>query len=163
MAQRSEATLHLVDGMHFVARTQTGHDVHLDANPDVGGTEAGPRPMEMVLVALGGCGAMDVVSILRKMRQDVSVYDVRVSGERAAEHPRVYTRITIEHRLSGRRLAEANVRRAIELSMTRYCPVLAMLHPKVAITSAYEIRDEMTGAHVAGVVAIEPAAAPPPA
>jgi putative redox protein len=82
------ASVELMGDMAFQAGTGSGHSPALDAAPEAGGTECGPRPMEMLLVGLGGCTGMDVISILRKMRQDVTGYEVRVRGERASEHPK---------------------------------------------------------------------------
>ncbi|MER3469242.1 MAG: osmotically inducible protein OsmC [Thermoflexus sp.] len=98
----------------------------MDAAPDVGGTDQGPRPMELVLVALAGCTAMDVLSILRKKRQPLEGFAMEVRGERAAEHPRVYTEIDVLYVVKGSVDPQAVVR-AIELSATKYCSVSAML------------------------------------
>jgi putative redox protein len=124
--------------------------VSLDSTED--GVASAATPMELQLVALGGCTAMDTISILRKMRQDVTAYDVRLTSERAAEHPRVFTSILMTHEIRGRSILETNVHRAIELTMTRYCPVFAMLHPTVDVRERYEITDEDSGAVVSGDV-----------
>jgi putative redox protein len=108
--------------------------------------------MELQLVALGGCTAMDTISVLRKMRQDVTAYDVRITSERAAEHPRVFTSILMTHEIRGRNVSETNVHRAIELTMIRYCPVFAMLHPTVDVRERYEITDDDSGAVTSGDV-----------
>ncbi len=152
-------TLHLVDGLHFTGRTATGH--HLDLDSPLEGDEpgAGPSPMQLQLLALGGCGAMDTISILRKMRQDVTGYDLRLTHERATDHPRVFTSIAITHVLKGQGLAEAMVRRAIGLTMSKYCPVYAMLHPSVDIRERYEITDDGTGETIAGEVTLDDAKA----
>jgi len=139
-----EVHLSLAGDMRFRAHTGSGHDLLLDAGGDSaegGGDNSGPSPVELVLVALGGCGAMDVVAILRKMRQNVTAYDVSVAGERSEEHPKVFTRITMTHAIAGNAVQEDNVRRAITLSMTRYCPVFAMLAPSVPIHVRYAISD----------------------
>lgn len=154
MSANVRASLRLIDGLRFNVRTTSGHEIVLDSGPPPGG-DAGPRPIELVLAALGGCGAMDVISILRKMRQDVTSYDVRVEGERRDEHPRVYTTITVTHQLEGRDLDEANVRRAVELSMSRYCPVYTMLSPAVPIDVRYEMIETDTREVTAGAVIIE--------
>lgn len=127
-------------GMSFVGRTGSGHELRLDASPDVGGQDRGPRPMEVVLLALAGCTGMDVISILRKMRQDVTGYEVRVRGdERAPDFPKVFTRVTVEHIVRGRDLVESSVARAVELSATRYCPVSAMLGSTATVEHRYRI------------------------
>jgi len=109
-------------GMGFLGRTESGHEVLLD-----GAQERGPRPMEMLLVALGGCTGMDVVSILQKMREPLEGLELEISGHRAEEHPRVYTDIEIRYRAKGEGLDPEKVRRAVELSARRYCSVGNML------------------------------------
>jgi putative redox protein len=156
----SETRLHLVDGLHFTARTPAGRELHLDSIVSEDG--AGATPMELQLVALGGCTAMDTISILRKMRLDVTEYDVTLTSERAEEHPRVYAAIRLTHLLRGRDVPESQVRRAIELTMTRYCPVFAMLSPGVAITEAYEITDEASGLVTAGEFMLDSIGGPGP-
>ena len=136
------ASATLDEGMCFVGHTGSGIDLAMDADPAVGGTGRGPRPMEVVLIALAGCTGMDVISILRKMRQDIVTYEVRVRGiERALEHPQVYTKVTVEHRFCGRGLVEASVARAVELSSTRYCPVSAMLGRSAEVVHTYTIEE----------------------
>ncbi|MDP9238564.1 MAG: OsmC family protein [Chloroflexota bacterium] len=150
MASNSETILRLDDGLRFVATTPSGFNLTLDSRAGPRELVAGPSPMELQLVALGGCTGMDVISILRKMREDVEDYSVRLTHTRAADHPKVYTTVQIEHRLRGNALREENVRRAIALTMTRYCPVFAMLFPKVTISERFEIVDAATGAVLAG-------------
>jgi putative redox protein len=119
------------------AVTDEGYDVTLD--DDAGradGSAVGPK--ETVLVALAGCTGMDVISILRKKRQQPVRYEVAVSAEAADEHPRVYTAISVEHRVAGAVEAEA-LRRAVELSATRYCPVSAMLSASVRLEHRYRL------------------------
>ena len=133
-------TLRRVDGLHWTVESASGHRVDLDAAPDVGGVDAGMRPTEAVLMALGACSAMDVCAILVKMRQPPGAHEVTVEGVQRQEHPRVFESIDVFHRLEGV-LLEANVRRAIFLSITRYCPVHAMLAASVRVTDRYEIWD----------------------
>jgi putative redox protein len=110
---------------------------------DSGTGAAGPTPMDVLLAALGGCTAMDVISILRKKRQQVSGYDVEVIAERRMDaHPKVYTRIEVVHRVRGRDISPAAVEEAVELSDTKYCSVHAMLHHGVPITTRFEIVPE---------------------
>lgn len=139
-------------GLRFVAETGSGFTIAMDSAVAAGDELSAASPMELVLVALGGCTAMDVISVLRKMRQEVTAYDVALSGERATEHPRVYTSILLTHTVRGTDIGETNVRRAIELTMTKYCPVFAMLYPKVAIRERYEIVEPGAGANVVGEV-----------
>jgi len=123
------------EGLRFEGVTPNGRvDLASGLEPE----GSGIRPMELLAVALGGCTAMDVLSILQKMRQPVEAFSVEVSGERAEEHPRRYTSLEVVYRLRGD-LDEAKVARAIELSETRYCSVEATLRPAVPITSRFEI------------------------
>lgn len=137
-----ETRIELIGGMAFDGETPSGHHVILDAAPEVGGENRGPRPMELLLVALGGCTGMDVISILRKKRQPVTGYEVIVRGERAEEHPRVYTSIYVEHVVRGRGVSPDAVARAVELSDERYCPITAMLRPGTRLQSTYRIVEE---------------------
>ena len=104
--------------------------------------ETGPRPLRLLLVGLAGCTAMDVVSILKKKRQPFTGLQVRVTAERADEHPRVYTRIGLEYVVTGRGVDPRAVERAIELSETKYCSASAMLSKAVEITHSYRIVEE---------------------
>jgi putative redox protein len=137
----SRATLELetVEGtrMRFAARTGE-HSFLFDS-----GAEAeGPSPMQAVMAALGGCTAMDVISILRKKRQAVTGYTVEVIGERRTDqHPKIFTRLEVVHRVRGHGLSEAALSEAIRLSDTKYCSVHAMLEGAVEIRSRYEIEE----------------------
>ena len=135
----TEATVTLIKDMQFLAETESGHTVTLDAKPEVGGHDTGPRPVELLIVGTAGCTAMDVISILRKMRQDVTGLQVRVVGERAEEHPKKITAIHIAYTVTGRGLDEQKVQQAINLSETKYCPAMASLRPGAPITSEYVI------------------------
>jgi putative redox protein len=133
-------TLETVEGagLRFGVRVG-GHAFLLDSGPEA----EGPSPMEVVPAALGGCTGMDVISILRKKRQPVTGYEVEVVAERRmGQHPRIFTRMEIIHRVRGRGLSPAAVAEAIQLSDTKYCGVHAMLEHAVAITSRYEIVEE---------------------
>jgi len=140
-----DATVELISGMVFTATPASGHAITLDAAEASGGAGQGPTPMELVLLALGGCAGMDVISILRKQRQEVTGYRVQLHGDRAAEHPRVFTTITVEHQVRGRALDPAAVRRAVELSAIRYCPVGGMLGRAAALRHRIRITDEALG------------------
>lgn len=130
---------HLGD-MRFEARDARGATAVLDSPPE--GEGAGLSPMEFLLAALGGCTAMDVVGILRKKRQDVTDYQIEVTGERAQHHPKVYASMQVRHILTGRNLSEEAVRHAIELSEEKYCSAHAMLSRSAPITTSFEIRAE---------------------
>ena len=115
------------DGLTFTGTADTGFEIALGADPKVGGANDGFRPMELMAVSLAGCTAMDVISILKKKRQEVTGFEVRVRAERADQHPQVLTSALIEYEVTGHGIDEAAVRRAIELSAERYCPAQAML------------------------------------
>ena len=136
-----KARVQLVEGMTFVAESGSGHAVVVDAAPDVGGRNLGARPMELVLMGTGACSAIDVVHILRKSRQAVTGCVVELDSERAAEDPKVFTRIHFHFIVTGRALSESHVERAIKLSKEKYCSATAMLAKTAAITTDYEIRE----------------------
>jgi putative redox protein len=135
----TQATATLVNGMQFVIETGSGHSLTIDGTPDVGGRNSGPRPFELLAAGLAGCTGMDVISILRTMRQKVTGVTVHVTGERATEHPKKFLSIHIEYTVTGYGLVEDRVARAIELSETKYCPAMASLRPGTPITSSYRI------------------------
>ncbi len=136
-----KARVQLLEGMTFVAESGSGHAMVLDASPDVGGRDLGPRPMEMVLMGTGACSAIDVVHILRKARQDVTGCVVELDSDRADSDPKVFTRIHFRFIVTGRGLATAQVERAVTLSKEKYCSATAMLAKTAAITSEFEIRE----------------------
>ena len=135
------ASATLADGMHFIGNIE-GFRMDLDAEESVGGVGAGPQPPRLLLLALAGCTAMDVISILQKKRQQVSVLSVEVQGSRADQHPRVYTQIEVLYRVRGQNVDPQTVARAIELSATRYCPVIAMLGKVAEVTTSYQVEEE---------------------
>lgn len=114
-------------GMSFDGTATTGFTLPLGAAAHNGGADDGFRPMELFLVGLAGCTAMDVISILKKKRQDVTNFEVQVHAERTEEHPRVFTDIAIEYIVTGNGLDPLAVERAVNLSETKYCPAQAML------------------------------------
>ena len=119
------------------AHTEDGHPIAIDGHPPDGDGSA-PSPKETLLAALAGCTAIDVASILRKKRQGATRYEIAVSAESRDEHPKIFVAITVEHRVSGEVEAEA-LRRSIELSATRYCPVNAMLSASATIEHRYSL------------------------
>jgi len=136
-----KATIKWLDGVSFVGESESGHAVVLDGPPDAGGRNIGMRPMEMVLVGMGGCAAFDVVSILQKARQPVTDCRVELTAERADEIPKVFTRIHVHFVVSGHGLKEAQVERAVKLSAEKYCSASIMLGKTAAITHGFEIID----------------------
>jgi putative redox protein len=133
-------------GMAFEARSGTGFSLTLDSSPELWGNNLGPQPMEMLLLSLAGCTGMSVVSVLRGMRAEVTGYEVRVHGERAETYPKVFTRITVEHRLRGPGLGSSAVKRAVDLAATKYCAVAAMLGEVAELTETWQVVDDNTGA-----------------
>jgi putative redox protein len=123
----------------FSGAADSGFLVPLDGDAEAGGSDSGFRPMELIAIGLAGCTAMDVISILKKKRQEVTAFEVRVHAEQAAEHPHVFTQATVEYFVTGRGVEEAAVRRSIELSATRYCPAQAMLGQVMPISLKYSI------------------------
>jgi putative redox protein len=140
------------EALRVDATTDGGYRLTLQSAPQPGQSTG---PMDTVLVALAGCTAMDVISILRKKRQPVVRYEIDVSGIRAGGHPNVFTQIVVEHRVDGAVDPEA-LRRSIELSATRYCPVNAMLSAAVHIEHRYRLRQEGAAELNALVLAIGP-------
>ena len=112
--------------MSFDGSSESGFSVPLGTSPAVGGDDDGFRPLELLAIGLAGCTAMDVMSILQKKRQEVNSFEVQVHAERAADHPKVFTHITIEYIISGNNLSEEAVQRAVQLSEDKYCPAQAM-------------------------------------
>ncbi len=137
-----KATIEWQDKVHFTATAGTGHTVPMDGPPDAGGGNRGARPMELVLMGLGGCSSFDVVNILTKSRQNVVGCVTEVAGERAEEVPQVFTRIHLHFRVTGRQLDERKVARAVSLSAEKYCSASIMLQRGgVAVTHSYEVAE----------------------
>jgi putative redox protein len=130
-----------LEDMTYVARSPSGHALVLDGPPELGGHNLGPRPMEMVLMGMGGCTAVDVVHILRKARQDLRGCELQVEAERADSDPKVFTRIRVHFILTGKDLSAKHVERAIELSAEKYCSASIMLGKTAQITHTFEIRE----------------------
>ncbi len=125
--------------LHFTGKADSGHTVTLDADTAVGGTDNGFRPLELMLISLAGCTAMDVISILKKKRQNITDFSVQVHADKAEEHPKVFTAIHVKYIIHGEQIDRTAVERAIELSTTKYCPAQAMLAKAVPITHSYVI------------------------
>lgn len=133
------------EGMHFTGSAGSAFEVPLGADPEAGGAEDGFRPLQLMAISLAGCTAMDVISILKKKQQAVSGFEVQVRAEQAGEHPRVFTHALITYLVTGSNLDEAAVRRAIELSTTKYCPAQAMLGKVMPLELRYEIYEGESG------------------
>ncbi len=130
-------------GLSFTGTAETGFSVALGADPSVGGKNDGFRPMELMAISLAGCTAMDVISIMKKKRQDVTDFEVKVHTEQAERHPKVFTKAVIEYLFTGHDLDEAAAVRAIELSATRYCPAQGMLSKVMKIDLTYRIYEDL--------------------
>ena len=140
-AKNPKAVVRFAGDELFIGTTPSGHSVTFDTNSE---RSVAPSPVEILLVALGSCTGVDVVSILAKKRQVVTNYAVEVSGERRDEYPRSYTSMKVHHILTGVGLSEKAVAQAIELSETKYCSVAATLRPTVEIQSTFEIIEAET-------------------
>lgn len=141
-----------VKGRQFVGETGSGHGLVLDTPLEAGGGGTGPSPMELILLGQAGCTGIDVVFILERMKKEVSAVDVEVEGTRAVQEPKIYTNLEVVYRVRGRGLAEKDVRRAIELSETKYCSVSIMLGKSATIRSRYEIVDDESGERIEGTI-----------
>jgi len=129
----AKTTLEWQGDMSFAAELQ-GHRLTVDADPRFGGQDQGPRPKSLLLTALGGCTGMDVVSLLKKMQMPFDSLAIEVEGEAREEHPQVYTRIHIRYILKGSALDQDKIKKAIGLSLDKYCPVTAMLSKTAAVS-----------------------------
>lgn len=130
-----------LEKMTYVAQSPSGHAVVMDGPPDLGGRNLGPRPMEMLLMGMGGCTAVDVMHILGKARQEVQDCEVQLEAERADSDPKVFTAIHVHFIVTGKNLSAKHVERAILLSAEKYCSASIMLGQTAKITHTSEIRD----------------------
>ena len=137
-----EAQVTLVKDMQFSGTATSGHTLTMDADDTSGGGNAGFRPMELLLVGFGGCSGMDVISILRKKRQNVTGLEMNVKGERADSHPHIYKDVHIEYVVRGKEIQKEAVERAIALTLDKYCSVGATLAKTGTITHSYRIVNE---------------------
>jgi putative redox protein len=135
----AKATIHYAGKDLFVGTSPSGHAQVLDTDHE---RSSAATPVELLLIALGSCTAVDVISILQKKREHVTAYRVEVKGERRSEHPRHFTRMEVRHIVRGRNISGKSLAQAIELSETKYCSVAATLRPTVEIISSYEILEE---------------------
>ena len=136
-----KARVKWIEGVAMLGESGSGHGVVMDGPPDLGGRNLGVRPMEMLLLGLGGCTQFDVLLILRRARQDVTDCVVELEAERAESDPKVFTRIHAHFIITGRDLSRRHVERAIQLSAEKYCSASIMLGASAEITHDFEIRD----------------------
>jgi putative redox protein len=139
MSDEYKADVYYAGNDFYIGRTPSRHSQVMDVDHD---RASAASPVELLLIALGACTAVDVVSILKKKRQVVTDYRVEVRGERREEHPRAFTKMEVKHIVRGRNVSPEAVARAIELSETKYCSVAATLRPTVEIVSTFEIIEE---------------------
>ncbi len=129
-------------GMRFIGEADSGHAIVLDSSTEVGGKDTGIRSMELLLVGLIGCTAMDVAYILQRKRQKLTGLKVRAKGSRADDHPQVFTEVHIEYEISGENISEKAVKQAIELSQNKYCSASAMFKKTAEVTYSYRIIEQ---------------------
>jgi putative redox protein len=134
-----KARIKWVEGVTFLGETESGHAIVMDGAPEGGGRNLGPRPMETLLAGAGGCTAYDVVTMLRKGRQDIADVAVEMEADRAESDPKVFTRIHLHFVVKGRNVKREAVERAIELSATKYCSASIMLGKTAEVTHDFEI------------------------
>ena len=135
-----KARIKWIEDMAYLAESDSGHALVIDGPPDLGGRNLGPRPMELLLMGLGSCSAVDVVHILRRARQPVTDCVVEIDADRAETVPRVFTAIRMHYIVSGEGLDTARVERAVNLSAEKYCSASIMLSRAVTIEHSFEIR-----------------------
>ena len=128
-----------IDGLLMVGKSDSGHAIVMDGPPEIGGENLGVRPMEMLLLGMAGCTMIDVVSTLKKMREDIVDCQTQVSADRAEEYPKVFTNIHVHFVLKGNQLNPSNVDKAIKLSAEKYCSASIMIGKTAIITHDYEI------------------------
>ncbi len=136
------AKIKYTDGMQFVGEAGSGHAIVMDTDPEFGGANTGLRPTELLLIGVGGCSGMDIVSVLKKKKQHLTGLEVNVGGKKAETYPQKFTDINIEFVVRGRNLSEEAVKKAVDLSMEKYCSVKATLEGSAKITFSYTIVEE---------------------
>ncbi len=137
-----KSNVKLTGDMQFIATADSGHAVVMDAPPSVGGKNTGAKPSELVLMGLGGCTGMDVISILRKKKQEITGFEMNVTGETPENRPRTFTDFHVEYIFKGNNISEEAVKRAIDLSRDKYCLVGMTLAKAANITYSYKIIEE---------------------
>ena len=137
-----KARIKWLDHMSFIGESESGHSVVMDGSPEVGGRNLAARPMEMVLLGMGGCTAFDVVMILQRARQPITDCIIELTAERADEAPKVFTKIHAHYIVKGKGLSEKQVEKAVTLSAEKYCSVSIMLGKTAIITHDYEIVED---------------------
>ena len=131
-----------IKGVTFAGKASSNHWIIMDGPGEFGGSDAATRPKELVLIGLAGCTGSDVASILTKMREKITRFEVNIDADSATEHPKVFTKIHLTFLFWGENLKEANIKKAIDLSQEKYCSVSAMLKPSVDISYSFKINPE---------------------
>ncbi len=137
-----KASVRLTGNMQFTGYSDSGHSLLMDADAAVGGNNSGFRPMELLLVGFGGCSGMDVVSILRKKRQNITGLEININGEKTEDYPKIYKKVAIEYVVKGKNVRKEDVERAIKLSLEKYCSVGATLAQAGSISHSYRIIED---------------------
>lgn len=135
-------TIKQIEGITFIGKGETNHWVTMDGPKQFNGSEAGSRPMELLLISLGGCSGSDVVSILTKKRVSIDQLEINVKGDQENTHPKIFSRIHLEYVFYGNNLPVQDLERAIDLSQNKYCPISAMLRKSCEITHSYRIEEK---------------------
>jgi putative redox protein len=134
-----KAIVKQIEGISFVGKTDSNHWVAIDGPKEFFGSEAASRPKELLLISLGACAGSDIAAILEKKKIKLTNYEMHLDAEVAEDHPKVFTKINIEHIFQGKNLDSKQLERAIELSQTKYCPISQMLKKSVEISTTYKI------------------------
>ncbi|KXA95711.1 hypothetical protein AKJ65_01110 [candidate division MSBL1 archaeon SCGC-AAA259E19] len=137
-----EVEVKQVEGISFLGRADSDHWIVMDGPSDLGGYDAGSRPMELLLIALGGCTGMDVVTLLDKMRVEYDHLEIRISASQREEYPKIFTEINLEYKIFGEKVPEDKVKKAIDNSQNKYCSVSGVLRKSADISYDYEIIEE---------------------
>ncbi len=138
---KMKATLKQLDGLSLMAYANTNHWIAMDAPSELGGNGAGSRPMEVMLMGIAGCAAMDIIAILKKKKMDVRNFEVEVDADKADEHPQVFEKIRFKYKVYGKDVKEKDVKRSIELTDEKYCGAIEVIRDKVEIEHDFEIID----------------------
>lgn len=136
-----KARVKWIEDVQFIGESGTGHTIVMDGPEELGGHGTGMRPMELLLLGMGGCTSFDMIQMLKKGRQDIRDCVVEIDSERSDEIPKVFTKIRVHYKVTGKNLKEAQVKRAVELSTEKYCSASLMLGKTAEITHDYEIID----------------------
>jgi len=147
---KHEANVRWAGRMTFIGKAGTNHLVPMDTTPEFGGDSSATKPLELLLLGLGGCTGMDVASVLKKMRQDFTGIEMNITAERSEEHPTPYTKIDLEYVIYGRGMDEEKVKRAVELSQEKYCSVSAMLRKACPVNYTVSVVEQRPTDRTAG-------------